>query len=323
MEPRILVSAPLPDEIVDRAVREFGAIVSQVRALTAAEIVEIARKRRLEGLLVTSRVKIDSNAINNLPNTVRILATYSVGYDHIDVAAAAARGIAVTNTPDVLNDATADLTMMLMLCASRRAAEYLAIMQAGWGIRHEPNEMLGVQLTHKKLGILGFGRIGQAVAKRARGFDMEILYHNPRPVAAADVFDATYFPDFHEMLRQTDILTLHAPGGPATNKIIDAAALAALPRGAVVVNAARGQLIDEDALIAALKSGHIAAAGLDVFRSEPHFDTRLRGIPNVFLTPHMGSATRETRNAMGHRALDNITAVLRGAPPADGVNKPA
>jgi lactate dehydrogenase-like 2-hydroxyacid dehydrogenase len=320
MEPRILVSAPLPDEIVDRAVREFGAVVSQDRALTADEIVEIARERRLEGLLVTSRVKIDGASIAGLPDTVKILATYSVGYDHIDIATAAAHGIVVTNTPDVLTDATADLTMMLMLCASRRAAEYLAIMRAGWGIRHEPNEMLGVQLTGKKLGILGFGRIGQAVAKRARGFDMEILYHNPRPVAAADTLDATYFPNFHDMLRQTDILTLHAPGGPATNKIVDAVALAALPRGAVVINAARGQLIDEGALIEALKSGHIAAAGLDVFRSEPHFDTGLRDLPNVFLTPHMGSATLETRNAMGHRALDNITAVLRGTPPADRVN---
>jgi len=319
MAPSILVSAPLPDEVVTRAVREFGAIVAQERSLSAAEIIDLAHAHQLRGLLVTSRVKLDRTTILSLPETVRVLATYSVGYDHIEVAAAAERGIIVTNTPDVLTDATADITMMLILCACRRAAEYLAVMRAGWGVRHEPNELLGVQVTGKTLGILGFGRIGQAVARRAQGFGMKLLYHNPEPVAAAQALGARYVPTFHAMLRETDILTLHAPGGPATDGILDTAALAALRPGAVIVNAARGQLVDEDALIDALKRGHVRAAGLDVFRGEPNLDPRFQVLPNVFLTPHMGSATIETRNAMGHRALDNIAAVLGGDTPLDPI----
>lgn len=319
---RILLAAPFPDAVVQRARSEFDAILSQDRTLTVDEMLAAARAHDVRGLLISSRMKLDAAAIAALPAAVEVLATSSVGYDHIDVAAAAKRGLIVTNTPDVLTATTADLTMMLMLCACRRAAEGYAIMKAGWGRRLEPNEMLGIEVTGKTLGILGMGRIGQAVATRARGFGMRILYHNTRRLAPELEQGATYYANFHDMLPHCEILTLHAPGGADTDNILNREAIARLPKGAVVVNAARGQLVDEDALIDALQSGHLAAAGLDVFRTEPHYDLRLRDLPNVFLTPHMGSATVETRNAMGMRALDNIAAVLSSKPPIDPVPAP-
>jgi lactate dehydrogenase-like 2-hydroxyacid dehydrogenase len=254
-----------------------------------------------------------------LPPSVKILATSSVGYDHIDRAAAARRGLIVTNTPEVVTDATADLTLMLLLCACRRAAEYSAIMAAGWRERFELNQMLGTNPGGKTLGILGMGQIGRAVAARARAFGMAIIYHNTRRLPPELEQGATYYPSFQEMLPHCQVLSLHAPGGPATDKILNGQTISLLPKGAVVVNAARGQLVDEDALIAALQSGHLAAAGLDVFRKEPDYDLRFRDLKNVFLTPHMGSATVETRNAMGFRALDNIAAVLSGKKPIDPV----
>lgn len=180
--------------------------------------------------------------------------------------------------------------------------------------------MLGTEVAGKTLGILGMGRIGHAVAQRARGFGMRILYHNTRRLPPELEQDAYYYPSFREMLPYCQILTLHAPGGAATKDIVNGKTLSLMPRGAFLVNVSRGSLVDEGALIGALQSGQLAGAGLDVFKSEPNYDTRLRDLPNVFLTPHMGSATAETRNAMGFRALDNIAAILSGRKPIDRVN---
>jgi lactate dehydrogenase-like 2-hydroxyacid dehydrogenase len=318
MQPRIVVVSPVPDVVADRAAREFAAILSPERNMSPAELVSaVARTETVEGIFLTSRVKLDAVTVSALPDRVRIVATCSVGFDHIDVAACSARNLIVTNTPGVLTDATADLTFMLLLCACRRASEYHAIMKAGWRERFGMNHMLGIQVSGKRLGIVGMGRIGKAVAQRARGFAMRVIYHDVRRLPPEEEHDAVFYPELRDMLPLCDIVSLHAPGG--TGVLMNRETISLLPRGAVLVNAARGDLVDEEALIEALQSGHLFSAGLDVFASEPDYDLRLRDLPNVCLTPHMGSATVETRNAMGLRALDNIAAVLSGRQPIDPV----
>jgi lactate dehydrogenase-like 2-hydroxyacid dehydrogenase len=316
----LLVVSPIPRTVADRISRDYDAVLSQDRSLTVDETTAAATAHRVDALLVSTRVKLSAQAIAALPASVKIIATYSVGYDHIDIAAAAARGIVVTNTPEVLTDATADLTILLMLAASRNMHQYSAIMEKGWRQKFGLHEMLGIQAGGKTLGILGFGRIGQAVAKRARAFGMRIIYHDTvrRPAEIED--GAEYYGDFRSMLPHCDFLSLHAPSAPGAPPVMNREMFALLPTGAVFVNAARGQLVDEDALIDALTSGHLFAAGLDVFQIEPDYDLRFRDLPNVILTPHMGSATRETRDAMGFRALANIEAVLSGRPAPDAVS---
>jgi hydroxypyruvate reductase len=190
-------------------------------------------------------------------------------------------------------------------------------MRKGWGYRIGQGDLLGVRVTGKRVGILGMGRIGRAFAQRARGFDMKVMYHGRTRLPPELEMGAEYFSDFHEMLPHCDFLSIHAPGGPATDKMIDARAFSLMPDGAVLVNVARGTLIDEDAMLDALKSGKLFAAGLDVFREEPAYDQRFAELENVVLSPHMGSASKETRDAMGFRALDNIAAVLTGKPAID------
>ncbi|MGH7212955.1 MAG: 2-hydroxyacid dehydrogenase, partial [Acetobacteraceae bacterium] len=285
--------------------------------MTADEVARAAAAHRPEAILFVNTLPFDAALIARLPETVRIGATSSVGYDHIDVTAAKARGIAVTNTPGVLTECTADFAFMLLLAAARRAHEYDSIMRAGWRRRIGQGELLGISVTGKTLGILGMGRIGRAMARRARGFDMRVVYHARHRLPAEQEQGATYFPDLRTMLPSCDFLSLHAPATPETDRIVNAETLALLPRGAVLVNTARGGLVDEDALLAALTSGHLFAAGLDVFRAEPDFDLRFAARSNVILTPHVGSGSVETRNAMGFRALDNIAAVLTGRGPVD------
>jgi len=207
--------------------------------------------------------------------------------------------------------------MLLILAACRRAAEYEQVMRRGWGTAFGMGEFLGQSVSGKRLGIIGMGRIGQAVARRARGFGMTVLYNNRRRLAPDLEQGAIYCETLDALLPRCDILSLHAPATADTENLINARTLALLPKGAVFVNTARGQLVDEDALIAALSSGQLFAAGLDVFRGEPNVDPRFRSLPNVFLCPHMGSATVETRNAMGLRCLDNIAAVCAGLAPID------
>jgi lactate dehydrogenase-like 2-hydroxyacid dehydrogenase len=316
MKPRIVVACAATEAVIERARTGFEAIVTEADMNTEQGIEAVAR-HQAEGLMFTSTLKLNAETVGRMAPSLRIAATSSVGFDHIDVNAARTRGLIVTNTPDVLTDATADLTFMLILCACRRAAEYLDIMRAGWRRRFGQNEMLGTEVSGKRLGIIGMGRIGGAVAQRARGFDMRVHYSNRTRLPPEQEKGAVFHPTIEDLLPNCDILSLHAPGGAANDKLLSRERIAALPRGAVVVNSSRGVLVDEDALIEALQSGQLAAAGLDVFRKEPDYDLRFRDLPNVFITPHMGSATLETRNAMGSRALDNIEAVLSGRPPID------
>jgi len=313
----IVVARPVPQAVTDRAASEFDAVLSDRADLPPDEVLQALADHKAEGLFFSSNLKLTAEMIGRLPPAVRVAATCSVGFDHIDVPAAKARGLVVTNTPEVLTDCTADLAFTLLLNACRRSWEYADIMKAGWRKSFGMRDNLGIQASNKTLGIVGFGRIGRAVAQRARGFNMRVLYTDVARVAPELEQGAEFVPSLRELLPRCQIVTLHAPGGAATDKLMNAETIGLLPRGAVLVNAARGSLVDEDALIDALQSGQLFSAGLDVFRKEPDFDTRLAALPNVFLTPHVGSATIETRNAMGFRALDNIAAVLNGRPPID------
>jgi lactate dehydrogenase-like 2-hydroxyacid dehydrogenase len=308
----------MPRDVVVRARDEFDAVVVDGKDdMTAAQVIEAATAHRADAIMFTNTLPLTAEAIARLPASVRVGATSSVGYDHIDVAAAKARRLIVTNTPGVLTECTADFAFMMLLAAARRAHEYDKIMRAGWRFRIGQGDLLGVRVTGKTLGILGLGRIGQAMARRARGFDMTVLYHSRNRLTPELEQGAQYFASLHDMLPHCDFLSLHAPAGPATDKIVNAEALAKLKRGAVLVNVARGGLVDEDALFDALTSGQLFAAGLDVFRSEPDYDVRFAGLDNVILSPHIGSGSVETRNAMGFRALDNIVSVLAGKRPID------
>jgi lactate dehydrogenase-like 2-hydroxyacid dehydrogenase len=246
-----------------------------------------------------------------------VVGTFSVGFEHIDLAAAAARGISVVNTPGVLSEATAEFTMLLMLAAARRAGQGERQLRAGQWLGWSPASFLGTQVSGKRLGIFGMGRIGQALARMARGFAMDILYHNRTRLAPALEAGAAWHDEETGFLAACDFLAICAPGGPATRHWLNADRIARLPRGAIVVNSARGSLVDDDALVAALRSGHLAAAGLDVFPDEPRVPADYLTLENVVLTPHIASATWETREAMGHLVLDGIDAVLAGRVPAN------
>lgn len=320
MPRRRLVSVRrLPPAVTARAKREYEAVVAEERDISRDESLALLREHEAEALLFSSSFKLDAEYIAAIPDHVRVAATCSVGFDHVDVEAARARGLLVTNTPDVLTGCTADLAFSLMLAAARRLPEADRIVrQDAWGPR-SMGDFLGTRVWGKTLGIIGMGRIGQAVARRARGFDMRVLYHDVAAVPPALEGGAHFVPDLREMLRHCQFLSLHCPLTPTTRHLLNRDTIALLPRGAVVVNAARGGLIEEEALITALAEGHLAAAGLDVFEGEPRFDRRFIDLPNVALAPHIGSGTVETRDAMGFRALDNIAAVLSGLPPIDPV----
>lgn len=317
MKHRIVITRHMTPAVIERANVEFDSRFPGDRDMDADMVINALREHKAEALFFTTGTRLNDALIERLPPHVKVAATCSVGTDHIDLAAAKARGLVVTNTPDVLTNATADLAFMLMLGASRRASEYDQIMRKGWPRFFGMSEMLGKDISGKTLGIIGFGRIGRAVARRARGFDMRVLCHSrTRP---QDTEGAEYVADLAEMLPRCDILSLHLPAQPGGRPIMDRDAFALLPRGAVLVNTARGSLVDEDALHDALTSGHLYAAGLDVFAKEPGFDRRFAALPNTFLCPHMGSATEEARTAMGHRTLDNIAAVLSNGRAIDPV----
>lgn len=312
--PRLLLGQRQTPAVMARLQKDFTLFAIPETQMTPTELVAAAREFAPEAIMVSSPLPIRAADVAQLPPSVRVIATVSVGTDHLDIPAILGRGIALSNTPDVLTDCNADLALMLILAASRRAAEYRDLMKQGWGRGLAMDEMLGVRVTGKTLGIIGMGRIGRAVAQRARGFGMKILYSNRRRLGAEDEHGAQYFATPEEMLPHCDILSLHLPASAASDGMINARMLALLPRGAIFVNAARGALVDEQALIAALRDGQIAAAGLDVFRNEPTPDQRLLDLPNVFATPHVGSATMETRTDMGMLAVDNIEAALANRP---------
>ncbi|MGZ6162842.1 MAG: NAD(P)-dependent oxidoreductase, partial [Myxococcaceae bacterium] len=229
------------------------------------------------------------------------------------------RGLVMSNTPEVLTDATAEIALLLLLGAARRAYEGQELLRSGGWTGWGPTQLMGRQLSGKRLGVVGMGRIGQAMARRARGFGVEIHYTDQRRLPPEKEEGAIFHPSVDALLPVSELLSLHAPSTPETRHLLDARRLALLPRGAIVVNTARGDLVDDEALIAALRSGQVGAAGLDVFQGEPALHPGYRSLPNTFLLPHMGSATIETREAMGFRALDNVDAVLSGRPAPDRV----
>jgi lactate dehydrogenase-like 2-hydroxyacid dehydrogenase len=265
-----------------------------------------------DALFITPFDRLDSELFKRVPASVKVIATCSVGIDHIDLQAAANRGIAIAYTPGVNADATADIALLLMLGASRRVYEGQEMVRTGtWRLS---NPLLGWQLTGKVLGIFGMGRVGRAVAQRARGFGMAIHYFNPTRLPAALEKDAVFHSSASDLLRVSAFLTLHAPETPETHHFINSKTIDLLPQGAVLINSARGGLVVDEDLIAALKSGRVAAAGLDVFEGEPTLHPGYALLRNTFLLPHLGGATVETRLAMAMLDLDNIDAVLAGKP---------
>ncbi|MDX3773166.1 D-glycerate dehydrogenase [Chromatiaceae bacterium AAb-1] len=311
--PLVLIAFPCLPAIADKAQQLFNSVIVPDEVSTG-QLLALIQQKQPAAVLVTFSHKLNAAFINALPASVRMIATCSVGTDHIDIAAAKARGIQLSNTPDVLTECTADMALLLLLNASRRGREYQAVMDNGWGVRFGQSEMLGHSLRGKTLGILGMGRIGQAVAERARAFGMQIIYNNRRPLPAAEEQGAVYYDNFEAMLPHCDVLSLHAPGTVETRHIINDKTLSLLPDGAMLINVARGSLVDETALMQALTSGKLFAAGLDVFEQEPEYNQQLKAFPNLFLTPHMGSATVETRTEMGMLCLQNIQAALAGKP---------
>lgn len=274
----------------------------------------LAAADEADAILVTTLDRLDATFFQGVSPTVKVVATYSVGFSHIDLQGAAKREIAVAYTPGVNSEATADIAMLLLLGASRRAYEAQELVRTGAWQPMSPNMLLGWQVGGKVLGIFGLGHIGQAVARRARGFGMKIHYSNDSRLPPDLEGDATYHEDPRELLRASQFLSLHAPETPETHHFLNAKSIGLLPRGAVVVNTARGALVVDEDLISALKSGQVAAAGLDVFEGEPRIHPGYRDLKNTFLLPHVGSATVETRVAMGMLALDNIDSVLAGRP---------
>ena len=316
--PSVFVTRRLPDGVEDRLRRDYRPILNTDDHLPSAdEVVEGCREA--DALVPCPTDRITSDVINRLADGVKVIASFSVGYEHIDINAATEREIVVTNTPDVLTDATADIAMLLILGAARRVHEgQRMIYEKTWGA-WAPTAMRGVHVTGARLGILGMGRIGQALARRVAGFGMEVHYHNRSRLAGELEEDARFHDSLESLLAVSDILSIHCPSTPETLRIINEESLRLLPDGAIVVNTARGNVVDDDALIAALSSGKLFSAGLDVFDGEPEIHPGYRDLDNVFLLPHLGSATMPTRDAMGFRALDNLDAFFAGQEPPDRV----
>jgi len=315
-KPHLLITRKLPTAVEVRAQRDYHARLNATdEPYGREELVRAAEDSA--AILCTTTDRFDAATIGRLPESVRMLATFSVGFEHIDLAAARERGIVVSNTPDVLTDATADVAMLLILGAARRASEGERLIRddawGGWA----PTHLLGIHVGGKRLGILGMGRIGRAVAARARAFDMTVHYHNRQRLTPQDEAGATFYPDAEDLLRVADILSIHFPLMPETRYFLDARRIELLPANAIVVNTARGAVIKDADLVAALKSGRVAGAGLDVYDGEPRLHPDYRTLPNTFLLPHLGSATRETREAMGFRALDNLDAYFADGKPRD------
>ena len=317
-KPIVLVTRKLPEAVEARLTRDYQPRFNEDDHVYSAEEL-LERAEGAAAIVPCHSEHLTAEVIGRLPDSLKAICNFSVGVDHVDLAAAKARGIVVTNTPDVLSDATAEIAILLLLGAARRASEGDRLVRSGGWTLWSPAFMVGTQVTGKRLGIVGMGRVGQVVARRARGFDMEIHYYNRRRMPPESEAGAIYHDSLESLFRVSDMLSLNCPAGPETADLLNAETIALLPDGAVVVNTARGALVDEAALIAALRSGKLAAAGLDVYKNEPAIDPAFWTLPNVFLLPHVGSATRETRDAMGFRALDNLDAVMAGREPGDRV----
>jgi lactate dehydrogenase-like 2-hydroxyacid dehydrogenase len=311
VKPILAVTRRLPPAVEARASRDYDARLNAADApRTRADVTALAAGAA--ALLCCPAERLDAEAITALPPTLRVIGTFSVGFDHIDVAAAAARGIAVVNTPDVLSVATAECALLLMLAAARRAGEGERLVRSGGWNGWAPTQLLGCGVVGRRLGIFGMGRIGRELAKLARGLGMAVHYRNQSRLPPELDVGAVFHDDDSSFLQACDILSLNAPGGAGTRHWLNAERLSLLPPGAVVVNAARGTLIDDGALADALRSGHVAAAGLDVYDGEPRVDPRYLALEKIVLLPHLGSATTAARIAMGMLVLDGIDGMLAG-----------
>ena len=315
---KILVTRKLLKENEDKLSVSFDTkLNTDDKIYSAQEIIELSKD--CDGILSSITDPISADTISKLANSVKIIANGAVGFGNIDFKAARAKGIAVTNTPDVLTDATADIQILLLLGASRKAYEgRIAAETQNW--KWSWDFLLGKQMSNKKLGILGMGRIGRAVARRAKGFGMEIHYHN-RSKLSPDLEDgAIYHKDLRSLFEQSEFLSINCPATPETTKIINKETLSYLKDNAVIANAARGDVIDDNAMVASLKSGKVFAYGLDVYNGEPKIHPEYLKLKNIFLLPHLGSATKRTRWDMAYRATKNLVDFFDNKTPQDLIN---
>ena len=318
--PHVIVTRKLPDAIETRMRELFDARLNHADAvMSKAELVEAVKD--CEVLVPTVTDRIDSAVLAHAGDRLRLIANYGTGVDNIDVEAAYKRGITVTNTPGVLTEDTADMTMALILAVSRRLAEGERVARSGEWSGWTPTAFLGRRIWGKRLGILGMGRIGSALARRARGFGLAVHYHNRRRVheSIENELEATYWESLDQMLARVDIVSVNCPHTPATYHLLSARRLKLLRDSAIIVNTSRGEVIDEAALTRMLRDREIAGAGLDVFEHEPAINPKLRQLDNVVLLPHMGSATIEGRLDMGEKVIINIKTFIDGHRPPDRV----
>jgi glyoxylate reductase len=319
-KPLVIVTRKLPDAIETRMMELFSVKLNlDDHPLSQAELIEAVKSADILVPTVTDR--IDAAVLSQAGERLRLIASFGTGVDHIDLATARQRGITVTNTPGVLTEDTADMTMALILAVARRISEGERLMRAGKWQGWSPMGMLGHRIHGKRLGIVGMGRIGQALARRARGFGLSVHYHNRRRVHASleQQLEATYWESLDQMLSRMDIISVNCPHTPATYHLLSARRLKLLQKHAYVVNTARGEVIDEPALTRMLERKEIAGAGLDVFEHEPAVNPKLLRLDNVVLLPHMGSATIEGRVDMGEKVIINIKTFVDGHKPPDRV----
>ncbi len=319
--PVVIVTRRLPTDVEIELLRDFDARLNPLDQPLGPGGLKQALSEA-DALLCTVTDKFDAEVLATEPLRAKLLANFGVGFNHIDINAAKARGLGVSNTPDVLTDATADLTITLLLMTLRRAGEGERELRAGKWTGWRPTHLLGTALTGKTLGLVGMGRIARAVARRAHhGLGMRVVFHDPFPPTPqeAAALGATAMRSLEEVLSRSDVVSLHCPATPETRHLMNAERLELMRQGSFLINTARGDVVDEAALVQALKSGHIAGAGLDVFEREPVVSPELLTMENVTLLPHLGSATRETRVAMGLRALENLRLFFAGQPLRDKV----
>ncbi len=319
-KPKVVVTRKLPEAVETRMRELFDTELKLDDAgMSPAELADAMNRAEVLACTITDR--LDTNLIGSAGDQLKLIANFGVGVDHIDVEAATARGITITNTPGVLTEDTADLTMGLLLAAARRVVEGANIVQAGEFKGWTPTWMMGRRLWGKRLGIVGMGRIGQALAKRARAFGLSIHYHNRKPVSPrlAEALEATYWESLDQMLARMDVVSVNCPHTPATYHLLSARRLKLLQPSAILINSARGEIIDEAALAGMLERGELAGAGLDVYEHEPAVNPKLLKLPNVVLLPHMSSATIEGRIEMGEKVILNIRTWMDGHKPPDRV----
>jgi len=317
----VIVTRRLPQAVEAELTRDFDARLNPEDRPLGPEGLRAALTGA-DALLCTVTDRLSAEVLSAEPLRTRLLANFGVGFNHIDLETAKARGLAVSNTPDVLTDATADIAMTLLLMVARRAGEGERHLRAGAWSGWRPTHMLGTQVSGKTLGLVGMGRIARAVAQRAHGgFGMKVIFHDPFPPPPEVVrsLGAEQLPQLEDVLQRSDFVSLHCPANPETHHLMNRERLALMRREAFLINTARGDVVDEAALVDALQAGTLAGAGLDVYEREPQVNPALLTMENVVLFPHLGSATRETRVSMGMRALENLQLFFKGAPLRDRV----